>query len=73
MKPVVIIEGQKAKYRPRQNQTTVLFYFPKPNKDEGEKGEITLINGDAPRMIIRASAGVEIDREGKKGGDATKK
>ena len=63
MKPVVIIEGQKAKYRPRPNQTTVLFYFPKPTKDKGEKGEMTLINGDVPRIIIKASAGAEIDKE----------
>jgi hypothetical protein len=62
MKPVVIIEGQKAKYRLRQNQTTVLFYFPKPTKDEGEKGEMTLVDGDTPRIIIKASPGIEIDR-----------
>lgn len=61
MKPVVIIEGQKAKYKPRPNQTTVLFYFPKPIKDEGEKGEMTLINGDIPRAVIKTTAGVEID------------
>lgn len=61
MKPIVILEGQKAKHRPKQNQTTILFYFPRPTKDEGERGEIILIDGDVPRIIIKASPGIEID------------
>jgi hypothetical protein len=65
MKPLVIIGGKKARFKPKQHQTTVHFYFPKPSAEEGEKGEIDLINGDVPRMIIKANRQIEIDIEQK--------
>jgi hypothetical protein len=32
------------------------------NTTKSERGEIELINGDVPRIIVKASAQVEVDR-----------
>jgi len=62
LKPVVIIGGKKAIYDPNQNRITIQFHFPKLGVMEGEIGEVILINGDVPRIVVKASTQVEVDR-----------
>jgi len=37
------------------------FFFPTPSH-ESETGEIDLINGDVPRIIVKASQRVQVDQ-----------
>jgi hypothetical protein len=52
-----------------KNRLILEFFFPKQSH-EPETGEIDLINGDVPRLIVKASPKVQVDRvereEGKK-------
>jgi len=61
MKPVVIVAGRRAEYNPDKNRLTLQFLFPKQNGGRGEAGEIILINGEVPRIIIRAPEAVLIE------------
>jgi len=61
MKPVVIVAGRRAEYNPDKNKLTIQFLFPKQNGGRGEAGEIILINGEVPRIIIRAPEAVLIE------------
>lgn len=62
MKPVVMLRGKRPVYDPNQNKTTIQFFFPSPLGINSEKGEIDFISGDVPRIVINASAQVQIDR-----------
>ena len=69
MKPSVIIDGKRAIY-PNPNKLTIQFLFPFPRQGGGEFGEIDLINGDVPQIIITAPASIQVERvlkRGKKG------
>ena len=61
MKPVVITAGKRAVYNQDKNRLTLEFFFPTPSH-ESETGEIDLINGDVPRIIVRSSQRVQVDR-----------
>jgi hypothetical protein len=61
MKPVVIVAGRRAEYNPDKNRLTIQFLFPKQNGGKGDDGEIILITGDVPRIIIRASEAVLVE------------
>ncbi len=63
MRPVVIVAGRKAEYNPDKNRLTIQFLFPKQNGGRGDAGDIILINGEVPRIIIRAPEAVQIDIE----------
>jgi len=60
MKPVVIVAGRRAEYNPDKNKLTIQFLFPKQNGGKGDSGEILLINGDVPQIIVRAPEDVEV-------------
>jgi hypothetical protein len=62
LRPVVMLKGKRPAYDPNQNKTTIQFFFPSPLGINAEKGEIDLISGDVPRIVINASAQVEVDR-----------
>lgn len=57
-----MLRGKRPVYDPNQNKTTIQFFFPSPLGSQAEKGEIDLISGDVPRIVIKASAQVEVDR-----------
>ena len=59
MKPVVITAGKRPVYNQDKNRLTLEFFFP---AQEHETGEIDLINGDVPRIIVKASQRVQVDR-----------
>jgi hypothetical protein len=64
MRPVVIVAGRRAEHNPDKNRQTIQFLFPKLNGAKGDAGEIILINGDVPRIIVIAPEAplVEIER-----------
>lgn len=60
MKPVVMTVGKRARCKNSKDKLTLDILFP---RDSGsERAEIDLINGDVPRIVINASAQVEVDR-----------
>ena len=63
MKPVVIVAGRRAEYNPDKNGLTIQFLFPKQNGGKGDAGEIILINGDVPRIIVRTPEAVMVETE----------
>jgi len=66
MKPVLIQYTRKAAFNPpnNHNQLVAKFYFPKGGLQNAERGEIKLINGDVPRVIIKVERGeIKIDKE----------
>jgi hypothetical protein len=63
MKPVVIVAGRRAEYNPDKNRLTIQFLFPKQNGGRGDAGEILLINGEVPRIIIIAPEAVLVETE----------
>ena len=65
MKPVVMIRGKRPIYDPDEHRITIQFFFPICTSGVGRKaehGEIDLINGDMPRIIVKASARMVVDR-----------
>ena len=60
MKPVVIVAGRRAEHNPDKNRLTIQFLFPKQNGGKGTAGEIILINGDVPQIIVQAPQDVEV-------------
>ena len=65
MKPVVILRGKHPVYDPNENKVTIQFFFPICRAGVGGKaeyGEIDLINGDVPRIVVKANARVVVDR-----------
>ena len=60
MKPVVIVAGRRAEYNPDKNKLTIQFLVPKQNGGKGDSGEILLINGDVPQIIVQAPQDVEV-------------
>jgi hypothetical protein len=61
MKPVVIVAGRRAEHNPDKNRLTIQFLFPKQSCGKGEAGEISLINGDVPRIIVIAPEAVLVE------------
>ncbi len=59
MKPVIITAGKRPVYNQDKNRLTLQFFFP---AEEQETGEIDLINGDIPRIIVKANPRVQVDR-----------
>ena len=54
MKPVVIVDGRRAEHNADKNRLAIQFLFPKQNGGKGDAGEIILINGDVPQIIVQA-------------------
>jgi len=67
MKPVVIVAGRGADHNPGNNRLTIQFLFPKQNGGKGDAGEIILINGEVPRIIVRAPEAVLSETERREG------
>jgi hypothetical protein len=63
MKPVVIVAGRRAEYNPDRNKLTIQFLFPKQSCGKGGAGEIILINGDMPRIIVIAPEAILVETE----------
>jgi hypothetical protein len=63
IKPVVIVAGRRAEHKPDKNKLTIDFLFPKQNGRKGDAGEIILINGNVPRIIIRAPEAALMETE----------
>jgi hypothetical protein len=63
MKPVIIVAGRGAEYNPDKNRLTLPFLFPKQNGGKGGAGDIILINGEVPRIIVRAPEAPLIETE----------
>ena len=64
MKPSVIIGGKRPIYNPDKNRLTIHCFFQKLSG--GEYGEIDLINGDVPQIIVTAPASVQVEKVLKK-------
>lgn len=60
MKPVIMTAGKRARVKESPDKLTLQVLFPRGPKPE--TAEIDLINGDVPRIVINASAQVEVDR-----------
>jgi hypothetical protein len=63
MKPVVIVAGRRAEYNPDKNKLTIQFLFPKQNGGKGDAGDIILINGEVPRIIVKSPEDVLVETE----------
>ncbi len=70
MKPVIISAGKRPIYNQDKNRLTLEFFFP---AERQETGEIDLINGDVPRIIVKASERVQVDRVDKGKEERTKR
>ncbi len=68
MRPVVIVAGRRAEHNPDKNRLTIQFLFPKQSGGKGDAGEIILINGDVPRIIVRAPEDVLVETGREEGG-----
>jgi hypothetical protein len=68
MKPVVIVAGRRAEHNPDKNRLTIQFLFPKQSCGKGDAGQIILINGDVPSIIVRAPEGVLVENGREEGG-----
>lgn len=44
------------------NEVLINFYFPKTQDHKEEAGEIRIIDGDVPRIMVEAGSQVEVDR-----------
>ena len=60
MRPVAIVAGRRAEHNPDRNRLTIQFLFPKQNGGKGNAGEIILINGEVPQIIVQAPEDVEV-------------
>jgi hypothetical protein len=63
MRPVVIVAGRRAEHDPDKSRLTIQFLFPKQTGGKGDAGEIILIYGDVPRIIVIAPEAVLIETE----------
>ncbi len=63
MKPVVIVAGRKAEHNPDRNRLNIQFLLPKQNGGKGNAGEIILINGDVPQIVVKAPEAVLVETE----------
>ncbi len=54
MKPVVIVTGGRAEHNPNKNRLTFQVFFSKPSGAKSDSGDIILINGEVPRVIVKA-------------------
>jgi hypothetical protein len=68
MKPVVIVAGRRAEYNPDRNKLTIQFLFPKQNGGRGDSGEIILISGDVPQIVVKAPKAMLVEAERLEGG-----
>ena len=73
MRPVVLIEGKKAEHNPDKNRLTLKILFPKTSGEKATPGQIVLINGDIPQVLIKAPDPVKVIIEDREGGDADMK
>jgi len=67
----VIIVGNRAEYNPDKNKITIEFLFPKQKGNDA--GEIKLINGDIPRIVVSAPGSVQVETERRKEETESKK
>ncbi len=63
MKPVVIIGGRRAGMSWEENSVRIAYFFPRSTTHKEEAGEIELIDGDVPRILVKAGSQVEVDRQ----------
>ena len=63
-----MVAGREAEHNPDKNKLTIQFLFPKSTGGKGDVGEIILINGDVPQIIVRAPEAVLIETERREGG-----
>ncbi len=61
MRPLIMTAGKRPVYDPNQRRITIQFMF--PDEGRGEKGETDLINGDMPRIIVKAGPEVQVELE----------
>lgn len=62
--PVLIPYKKSPAFNPSGNQIAFKFYFPKGGLQKADRGEIKLINGDVPRVVVKVERGeIEIDTE----------
>jgi hypothetical protein len=59
MQPVVMTAGKRARVKESHDKLTLEVLFPRSPKPE--KAEIDLINGDVPRIIVKAPEGIGIE------------
>jgi hypothetical protein len=63
-----MVAGRKAEHNPDKSKLPIQFLFPKSTGGKGDAGELILINGDVPRIIVRAPESVQIETERQEGG-----
>ncbi len=64
-RPVVLLNGPEQAKNHDPNQRIIEFLFPKARKEETEAGSVKFIDGDMPRIIVRAGEQVRVDIERK--------
>jgi hypothetical protein len=68
MKPRIMTDCKKPIY-PNPNRTTIDFFFPQENAgSESVTGEIYLIGGDNPQIVVIAPESIQVERVLKKKG-----
>lgn len=70
LRPVVLIEGKKAEHNPDKNRLTLKILFPKTSGEKATPGQIVLINGDIPQVLVKMPAPIEVIIDDQKGDDA---
>ena len=51
---MVIVAGRRAERNPDKNKLTIDFLFPRQNGGKEDAGEIILIKGKMPQIVVRA-------------------
>ena len=67
-KPVVIVVGRRAEQKPERNRLTIQVLFRKRIGGKEDAGEIILIHGDMPKMVVKAPEALMIETEHPQGG-----
>jgi len=65
---VVIVAGRRAEQKPDRNRLTIQILLRKRIGGKEDPGEIVLIHGDMPQMVVKAPEAVMIETEYPQGG-----
>ncbi len=65
-RPVLLLNGPEQARNHDPNQRLIEFLFPKRRKEDTETGTVRFIDGDVPRIIVKAGELVRVDVERKK-------
>lgn len=63
MKPIILKEGKRAEHNPDRNRLTLQILFPKTNGEKAIMGQIILINGDVPQIVVKVQRLIQVIAE----------